>query len=118
MADRRAFLYAVKGAVTNRQQTRPIGLRAKGRAVLRFAVDLTGIIAAVLTTICWLPQAIKIIRDRDTRALSLYATGAFTCGIALWLIYGLAIRDWPLIGSNAATLVLMSVILTMKLRYG
>jgi MtN3 and saliva related transmembrane protein len=36
----------------------------------------------------------------------------------LWLVYGLAIGDWPLIGSNAITLVLMAVILTMKLRYG
>jgi MtN3 and saliva related transmembrane protein len=36
----------------------------------------------------------------------------------LWLIYGLAIGDWPLIGSNAATLALMAPILTMKLRYG
>ena len=36
----------------------------------------------------------------------------------LWLIYGLAINDWPLIGSNAITLALMAVILAMKLRYG
>jgi MtN3 and saliva related transmembrane protein len=36
----------------------------------------------------------------------------------LWLIYGLAIGDWPLIGSNAVTLVLMTAILAMKLRYG
>jgi MtN3 and saliva related transmembrane protein len=36
----------------------------------------------------------------------------------LWLIYGLAIDDWPLIGSNAVTLALMAVILTMKVRYG
>ena len=51
-------------------------------------------------------------------ALSLPGTSAFTLGIMLWLIYGLAIGDWPLIGSNAATLALMAPILTMKLRYG
>jgi MtN3 and saliva related transmembrane protein len=72
----------------------------------------------VRTTLCWLPQALKAIREKDTRALSLPATAAFTGGIGLWLIYGLAINDWPLIGSNAVTLVLMAVIVAMKLRYG
>ena len=46
------------------------------------------------------------------------ATAAFTAGVVLWLIYGLAIRDWPLIGGNAVTLGPMAVILAMKLRYG
>lgn len=47
-------------------------------------VDMIGMTAAVLTTVCWLPQAAKIIRDKDTRALSLIATIAFTVGIAFW----------------------------------
>jgi MtN3 and saliva related transmembrane protein len=81
-------------------------------------IDLIGATGAVLTTLCWLPQAIKVIREKETRALSLLATAAFTIGVVLWLIYGVAIGDWPLIGSNAVTLALMAVILTMKLRYG
>ncbi len=72
----------------------------------------------MLTTVCWLPQALKVIREKETRALSLPATGAFTLGVMLWLVYGLAIDDWPLIGSNAVTLTLMAPILVMKLRYG
>jgi len=81
-------------------------------------VDLIGASGAALTTLCWLPQALKIIREKETRALSLPATSAFTLGVGLWLIYGLAIGDWPLIGSNAVTLALMAPILAMKLRYG
>jgi MtN3 and saliva related transmembrane protein len=81
-------------------------------------VDLVGAAGAMLTTVCWLPQALKVIREKETRALSLPATGAFTLGVMLWLIYGLAIDDWPLIGSNAVTLTLMAPILVMKLRYG
>jgi MtN3 and saliva related transmembrane protein len=72
----------------------------------------------VLTTLCWLPQVLKVIREKETRALSLPATVAFSVGVVLWLVYGLAIGDWPLIGSNAATLALMAPILAMKLRYG
>ena len=81
-------------------------------------IDVIGAGGAALTTLCWLPQALKVIREKETRALSLTATLAFTLGVALWLIYGLAIGDWPLIGSNAVTLVLMLPILAMKLRYG
>jgi MtN3 and saliva related transmembrane protein len=81
-------------------------------------IDLTGALGALLTTLCWLPQALKVVREKETRALSLPATASFTLGVALWLVYGLAIGDWPLIGSNAATLALMAPILAMKLRYG
>lgn len=81
-------------------------------------VDIVGALGAALTTLCWLPQALKVMREKETRALSLPATAAFTFGVGLWLIYGLAIHDWPLIGSNAVTLALMAPILAMKLRYG
>ena len=81
-------------------------------------IDLIGLTGAVLTTLCWLPQVMKAVREKETRALSLSATAGFTGGVGLWLIYGLAIHDWPLIGSNAVTLALMAVILAMKLRYG
>jgi len=81
-------------------------------------IDVIGTAGAALTTLCWLPQALKVIRERDARALSLPATLAFTLGIVLWLVYGVAIGDWPLIGSNALTLAPLGVILAMKLRYG
>ncbi len=81
-------------------------------------VDAVGMTGAVLTTVCWLPQAIKIIRSRETRAISLAGTLAFTVGIVFWLIYGLALMDWPLITSNVVTLGLMAVIVSLKLRHG
>jgi MtN3 and saliva related transmembrane protein len=65
-------------------------------------IDVVGATGAALTTLCWLPQAMKVIREKETRALSLPATAAFTLGVVLWLIYGLAIGDWTLIGSNAS----------------
>ena len=84
----------------------------------KLLVDSIGMTGAVLTTVCWLPQAVQIIRSRETRAISLSGTLAFTIGIAFWLIYGLALMDWPLITSNVVTLALMSVIVSLKLRHG
>ena len=59
-------------------------------------IDLLGAAGALLTTACWLPQMLKILREKEARALSLPATGSFTLGIMLWLVYGIAINDWPL----------------------
>jgi MtN3 and saliva related transmembrane protein len=39
-------------------------------------------------------------------------------GIILWLVYGLARGDWPLIIADAISLILAGVILCLKLRYG
>jgi MtN3 and saliva related transmembrane protein len=81
-------------------------------------VDAIGMTGAALTTVCWVPQAIKIIGSRETQAISLAGTLAFTVGIAFWLAYGLALRDWPLIASSMVTLALLAPILALKLRHG
>jgi MtN3 and saliva related transmembrane protein len=77
-----------------------------------------GGIGAVLTTICWLPQAMQVVRHKDTRAISLTANLTFGIGLMFWLVYGIVITDWPLIGSNAVSVVFTSVIVAMKLRHG
>ena len=81
-------------------------------------VDAVGASGAVLTTVCWVPQAVKIIRDRDTRAISLPGTLLCVIGVLLWLIYGVAIVDGPLIGSSVITFAITAVILALKIRHG
>ena len=39
-------------------------------------------------------------------------------GVLLWLVYGLAIVDGPLIGSSVVTLAITSIILVLKIRHG
>lgn len=80
--------------------------------------DWLGYIAATLTTAAFVPQALKALRSRDTRALSLGMYLIFTVGIAFWLGYGLVLGSWPIILSNSLTLVLAGIILVLKLRHG
>ena len=40
---------------------------------------------------------------------------AFTLGVALWLLYGVAVGSWPITIANAITLALASAILVMRL---
>jgi MtN3 and saliva related transmembrane protein len=78
---------------------------------------LVSAVAATLTTAAFLPQALHIIRFKDTRAISLLMYVAFATGVALWLLFGSMIGNWPIIVSNAITLVLALAIIVMKLKY-
>lgn len=80
--------------------------------------DLIGYLAATLTTCSFVPQALQTFRTRDVRGISLGMYSVFTVGIALWLVYGLALGAWPIVGANAITLALAGSILAMKLRFG
>ena len=77
-----------------------------------------GYIAATLTTLAFVPQAVKTIRSKDTRGISLGMYAAFTVGVAFWLGYGIVLQSWPMIVSNIVTFALAATILAMKLRHG
>ncbi|MBN2638913.1 MAG: SemiSWEET transporter [Bacteroidales bacterium] len=78
---------------------------------------LIGYIAAVLTTVSFVPQAIKTIRTRNTQGISLVMYIMFSTGVLLWFIYGIAIHDIPLVAANAVTLFFAVIILFYKVIY-
>ena len=80
--------------------------------------EWVGYVAATLTTLAFVPQAIKTIRSRDTSGISLGMYVVFTIGIVCWFGYGLVLDSWPMILANAVTFVLAAVILGLKLRHG
>ena len=80
------------------------------------AIAALGYVAASLTTLSFIPQALKTLRTGDTRGISLRMYALFTAGIALWGIYGLLTGDGPLIVANAITLVAAGLILDRKWR--
>lgn len=81
-------------------------------------MEWLGMIAAVLTTASFVPQAVKTIRTRETHGISLWMYAIFTTGIAFWFAYGFVLHSWPMIVSNAITFVLAATILALKLKYG
>ena len=66
---------------------------------------MLGIIVAILTTSSFIPQALRVIRTKDTRSISLGMYVLSVTGIAMWLIYGITIQDLPLILANGVTLI-------------
>ena len=80
-------------------------------------VSIFGYLAAILTTLSFLPQAIKTIREKNTEGISFIMYSMFTAGVLLWLIYGLFIKDIPIIVANFITLILALTILVLKVKY-
>jgi MtN3 and saliva related transmembrane protein len=76
-----------------------------------------GYAAGFLTTICFVPQLLHVWRTKRADDLHIGALVSFTIGICLWLTYGLATRQGPVILSNAVTLTLQCAIIFLKLRY-
>lgn len=78
-------------------------------------MDWLGYLAATLTTASFVPQAWLTFRTRNVSGISLGMYSVFTLGVALWLVYGVLLRAWPLIVANVVTLILASCILVMKI---
>lgn len=78
--------------------------------------DFIGALAAILTTLSFVPQAILVIRTRRTEGISLTMYAMFTTGVAAWLVYGILLGSIPMIIANTVTLALASIILTIKTR--
>lgn len=82
------------------------------------AVNLIGTLAGTFTTISYLPQVIKVWRTRHTADISVLMYCVLCTGVALWCVFGILIRSYPVIVSNGVSLVLALIVLGFKLRYG
>ncbi len=80
-------------------------------------VEVISIVAGILTTSAFVPQALKIIRTKETHGISIIMYIVMCSGLFLWMIYGLITLQIPLILANAVTLILSLIILVLKIKY-
>lgn len=80
--------------------------------------DMLGYAAATLTTASFVPQAWRTFRTKDVSGISLRMYSVFTLGVAVWLAYGIVLKEVPMMVANSSTLVFALAVLVMKLKYG
>lgn len=73
-----------------------------------------GVAASVLSTIAFLPQAVYVIRTRDTQSISLATYFIFVLSVIFWFVYGFALHDVPIMASNLVCIILGGIILVYK----
>lgn len=76
--------------------------------------SIIGYFAAFLTTVAFIPQAYQSWKTRELSGISLPMYTLFTSGVTLWLVYGFYIDSMPIVIANAITLVLSTIVLTLK----
>lgn len=75
-----------------------------------------GFLAAFCTTIAFVPQAVKVYKSKHTKDISLGMFSLLVIGIVLWLWYGVLIKSYPIIISNAVTIIFALYIFIIKIR--
>jgi len=74
-----------------------------------------GLAAGALTTGAWLPQLRRTWQAGGADTLSWTYLAVFGTGVAAWIVYGALEGDLAVVVTNAATLVLVVVLVTRKL---
>jgi MtN3 and saliva related transmembrane protein len=81
-------------------------------------VNVVGSAAGLCSMSSFLPQLIKIAREKRAEGVSLRTYMVTVTGFVLWVAYGVLLRSWPVAASNSVCLVLAGGILALRWRYG
>jgi MtN3 and saliva related transmembrane protein len=76
-----------------------------------------GYAAGALTVISYAPQAIRAFRTKKVDDLSWWMIVMLVTAGALWIWYGVASSQMPVILTNVGTVLLTGAILVAKFRY-
>ncbi len=80
-------------------------------------IDVFGFLAALLTTIAFLPQLYKTWQTKSAGDVSISMLILFITGLICWIIYGLKINSIPILVANLITLIFNLSILILKITY-
>lgn len=70
-----------------------------------------GIIAGIFTSISMVPQLIKVIKEKDVENISPIMITILLVGVSMWVVYGLMLKEWPIILSNAFSVLVNATLL-------
>ena len=82
------------------------------------ATLLLGLAAGFFTTISFVPQIQKIWKSKSADDVSKKMFLGVAFGVFLWLVYGIILKQWPIIIWNTISLVLALSIVFLKYRFG
>ena len=83
-----------------------------------FLQESLGFVAGALVTCSLIPQLIRVFRLKSAREISMLFTTLLLLGLIIWLAYGVSLRLIPVILWNAVGIILVSILLYAKLKYG
>jgi MtN3 and saliva related transmembrane protein len=76
-----------------------------------------GLIAGAITSAAVIPQVVRTYRTRHARDISIWQPVLLDIGMFLWLVYGILLKDTPLILANAFSIVCNTLLIFMKIYF-
>ena len=95
-----------------------IGADGSSGPMSNLMINAVGVTAGLCSMASFVPQVIKIWREKTASGVSLHMFAITIVGFALWTLYGVLQHAWPLFVSNGVCLVLVIAIFSLRLRYG
>jgi MtN3 and saliva related transmembrane protein len=80
-------------------------------------INFIGTIAGILSTIAFIPQVIKIWRNRSAQDISKGSFTMFAISSFLWIVYGIFKLEYPLILANLVNFTLNCTVLLLTYKY-
>ena len=81
-------------------------------------INGVGVAAGLCSMSSFVPQLIKIAREKRAEGVSLRTYLVTVTGFVLWIAYGVMLGSWPVAASNSVCLLLSAAILALRWRYG
>lgn len=81
-------------------------------------VNTIGVIAGVCSMTSFIPQIVKILRERSAASVSLHMYAVTIVGFICWTAFGVLTNSWPVAVANAVCLALVITIFALRLRFG
>jgi MtN3 and saliva related transmembrane protein len=81
-------------------------------------VNTIGVVAGACSMTSFVPQIVKILRERSAAAVSLHMYAVTIVGFICWTAFGVLTQSWPVTLANAVCLALVTTILVLRLRFG
>ncbi len=81
-------------------------------------VNAVGTAAGLFSMASFVPQVVKIVREKRAEGVALQTYVLTVTGFVLWIAYGIMLKSWPVAVSNSVNLMLSAAILVLRWRYG
>jgi len=82
----------------------------------KILVEVVGLVGAMFTTLAFVPQVVKIWKNRSSEGISLSMYVCMLVGISIWLAYGILIDSIAVIVANILSGILQVVIIFLTLK--
>ena len=76
-----------------------------------FQIEIIGLIAATFTTVAFIPQVLKIWKNRDASGVSVSMYVIMLIGICIWLFFGILIGSIAVVTANIISGILQLFII-------